>query len=438
MLQATQSPWFWIATVIALYFAIWGVLAFAVFGIKQRSRFVLAAAGAPVAGMAVAALLRGGAGMSLAAFALTTDVLFGLLWFRAVRRMAPRAAAILRDLRRRTAIHLVLLTGSVIFLIPFAWLVSTSLKEDSELSRFPPVWIPTQQTMVKADGVRAGLALATINGVRAHVAELHLSDTGTVSILVLQPPSIAGQRMVLAHAALTEIRHPAPVWSNYPEALRFLPPETDHGLVFLENTVLVSVLSIIGTLFSSSFVAFAFSRLRFPGRNVLFTVLLATMMLPSAVTMMPLFLLFRDVGWVDTLTPLWAPAFLGQAFYIFMLRQFFLGVPVELEEAARIDGASWFSTFWRILMPQLKPALAAISIMAFMGSWNDFRGPLIYISSPSHETLAYALQLFQTAHGGEPALLMAASTLVMIPVLLLFFFTQRYFIQGVTLTGIKG
>ncbi len=162
------------------------------------------------------------------------------------------------------------------------------------------------------------------------------------------------------------------------------------------------------------------------------------MMLPGAVTMMPVFLIFRAAGWVDTLRPLWVPSFFGSAFSIFLLRQFFLTIPNDLEDAAKIDGCSYFSIYWRIMLPLIKPALAAITIMTFMGAWNNFMGPLIYISSPENMPLAYALQLFQTARGGEPGLLMAASTMVMLPVLVLFFFTQRYFIQGVTLTGIKG
>ena len=133
-----------------------------------------------------------------------------------------------------------------------------------------------------------------------------------------------------------------------------------------------------------------------------------------------------------------SPSFFGAAYYIFLLRQFFLGIPNELEDAAKIDGCSPYGIFWRIMLPQVKPALAAITILSFMAVWNDFRGPLIYISSPEKETLAYALQLFQTAHGSEPALLMAASTMMIVPILALFFFTQRYFIQGITLTGIKG
>jgi multiple sugar transport system permease protein len=171
---------------------------------------------------------------------------------------------------------------------------------------------------------------------------------------------------------------------------------------------------------------------------VLFVVLLATMMLPGAVTMMPVFLIFRWLGWIDTLRPLWVPSFLGSAFNIFLLRQFFMTIPNDLEDAAKIDGCSYFGIYRRIMLPLIKPALAAITIMTFMGSWNNFMGPLIYVSSPTRMPLSYALQLFQTAHGGEPGLLMAASTMMVLPILVLFFFTQRYFIQGVTLTGIKG
>lgn len=339
---------------------------------------------------------------------------------------------------KQAAIHLALITGAVLFFVPFAWLVVTSLKEDSEMSRFPPVWIPTQQTTVMLHGQEDGLAWAPYRAQRVKVGVVQEFDTGDRLVEIVAPPALAGTQFRCAKGELTEIRHFAPVWKNYSDALTFLPPETDDGLVFLWNTLLVSALSVVGTLLSSAMVAYSFARLRWPGRDALFLVLLATMMLPAAVTMMPVFLIFRALGWIDTLRPLWVPAFFGSAFYIFMLRQFFLSIPMELEEAARIDGCSYSTTFWRIMLPQVKPALAAVAIMVFMGAWNDFRGPLIYVSSPEKETLAYGLQLFQTAHSGEPALLMAASTMVVIPVVLLFFFTQRYFIQGITLTGIKG
>jgi multiple sugar transport system permease protein len=229
-----------------------------------------------------------------------------------------------------------------------------------------------------------------------------------------------------------------PVWGNYRTALQFLPPETLHGLMYLWNTLYISIMSIIGTALSGSLVAYSFARLRWPGRDIIFVILLATLMLPGAVTMVPVFLIYRSLHWVDTLRPLWVPAFFGGAFNIFLLRQFFMTIPRDLEDAAKIDGCSFLGTYWRIMLPLIKPALAAVVIMTFMGAWNNFMGPLIYISSPDKMPIAYALQLYQSTHSTEYNLLMAAATMAVVPVVLLFFFTQRYFIQGVTLTGIKG
>ena len=376
-------------------------------------------------GLLMTALITGGWTFSLFRF-----------WFR--RRMDWQAIKYAKESVRQTALHLILLTGSAIFLIPFAWLVVTSLKEEKEMSKFPPVWIPTQQVKQVIDGSERGLAHVPYNGQPVTVAVMQEFETGLRQVRIVAPAGLIGTEFQCKKSDLDEIRRVAPVWKNYPDALKFLPPETNHGLVFLGNTLQVTVLSILGTLLGSSMVAYGFARLKFPGRDALFVVLLATMMLPQAVTMMPVFLIFRWLGWIDTLKPLWVPSFFGSAFNIFLLRQFFLGIPTELEDAAKIDGCSYLGIFYRIMLPQIKPALAALTIMAFMGAWNDFRNPLIYISSPEKETLAYALQLYQTSHGGEPGLMMAASTLVMIPVLALFFFTQRYFIQGITLTGIKG
>lgn len=229
-----------------------------------------------------------------------------------------------------------------------------------------------------------------------------------------------------------------PLWRNYPESLKLLPANTYYGLLNLYNTLQIAVLSVAGTVLSSSMVAFAFARVKWPGRDWLFGILLATMMLPDAVTMMPRFLIFRSLHWVDTLLPLWAPAWFGSAFNIFLLRQFFMGIPKELEDAARIDGCSPFRIYWNVMLPLVKPALAAVSVMTFLGAWKDFMGPLIYISSPEKMPLSYVLQLYNAAHGGEPALLMAATTLVILPVVVLFFFTQRYFIEGVSMTGFGG
>jgi len=162
------------------------------------------------------------------------------------------------------------------------------------------------------------------------------------------------------------------------------------------------------------------------------------MMLPPQVTMIPVFLIFKHLGWFNTLKPLWAPSFLGSAFFIFLLRQFMKGIPTDLEDAAKIDGCSFFGIYWRIMLPLIKPALAAIAIFTFMYSWNDFMGPLIYIGDQRLYPLSLGLFIFQAAHRTEYGMLMAASTLMTLPVVVMFFLAQRYFIQGATLTGMKG
>jgi multiple sugar transport system permease protein len=341
-----------------------------------------------------------------------------------------------------SAAHLALVAGSLVFLIPFAWLISTSLKTDEEMAVFPPVWLPTQQVTTRAiqsaEGEPAGLSLWRRDGGTVEVAEIAGLPTGQVRVRGIGPGEYAGREFVAERRDLQKIRRFAPRWENYSEALAYLPPETFYGLRFLGNTLFLTVMTVIGTLISSSLVAYAFARLHFPGKGVLFVLLLSTMMIPGAVTMMPQFLIFRSLGWIDTLRPLWVPAFFGSAFNIFLLRQFFLSIPTELEDAAKIDGCGPFSIWWRVMLPLVKPALAAISITGVLGAWNNFQGPLIYLSSPEKMPMAYALQLYQQQYGGEPGLLMAASTLVVLPIVLLFFFTQRYFIEGISLTGLGG
>lgn len=219
----------------------------------------------------------------------------------------------------------------------------------------------------------------------------------------------------------------------YSEALRYI-----DFWRYLGNTVTIVVLSIIGTLLSCSLVAYGFARLEFPGRDVLFAVLLATMMLPAQVTMVPQFLIFRYLGWYNTLIPLWVPSFLGSAFFIFMLRQFMKSIPKDLEDAAKIDGCGYLGIYWRIMLPLIKPALAAVAIFTFMGAWNNFMGPLIFLNDERLYPLSLGIYQFRMEHSAEYSMMMAASTLMMLPVLTVFFFAQRYFIQGVTLTGVKG
>lgn len=269
---------------------------------------------------------------------------------------------------QRFLIYVLLILGSIVFMIPFLWMVSSSLKELPQIFVYPPQWIP--------DPFR---------------------------------------------------------WDNYVVTLGKM-----DFLVALKNTLLITGLGVLGQLLSSSVVAYGFARLRFPGREFLFLLVLSTMMLPPQVTMIPVFIIFRSLGWVDTFKPLIVPAFFGGgAFFIFLLRQFFLTIPKDLEDAARIDGCGTFRIFWQIILPLAKPALITVAIFSFMNHWNDFMGPLIYLNSAHKRTLAIALQSFQGQFTAEWNLLMAASIVVLIPVLVIFFALQRYFVEGIVLTGIK-
>ena len=265
--------------------------------------------------------------------------------------------------------YLVLVGLSFVFLIPFFWMLSTSLTEAGQIFVKGRPWIP----------------------------------------------------------------HPI-AWHNYAKALTVLPFH-----LFLKNTLIITISCIIGQTLSASLVAFGFARMRFPGRNVLFVLVLSTMMLPAQVTMIPTFVIFAHLRWIDTLKPLIVPAFFGGgAFYIFLLRQFFMTLPNELEDAAKIDGCSPLGVFWNVALPLSKPALATVAVFSFMAHWNDFMGPLIYTQSMENKTLALGLNSFKGLHGSEYHLMMAAAIAVLIPVLVIFFAAQKYFVQGIVLSGLKG
>lgn len=398
-----------------------------------------------------------------------------------------------RGIVRSAVLQLVLLSGAILFGIPFAWMLSTSFKEERDLANTNGImWIPQVQRtheyldpenpqyetkfenypvkVVKVRSVSPTRVLveverpyglrgrrfetsatsirevprdqpiwrATVNGQQLTGFTVRELDSGDRLIEVLEPASRKGEWLELAPEDLDPVRDPGLRWANYTEALEWMPLETVFGLRYLINTLWLVVMSVIGTVLSCSVVAYGFARLRFPGRDALFGVMLATMMLPGAVTMLPQFLIFRGLGWVDTLMPLWVPTFFAGAFNVFLLKQFFSTIPRELEEAARIDGAGYFRTFWQVMLPLVKPALAAISIWTFMGAWNNFMGPLIYVSTPSKMPLAYALSLFASDRGTDIALMMAFATMTTIPVVLLFFLAQRYFIEGVQISGLGG
>jgi ABC-type glycerol-3-phosphate transport system permease component len=226
--------------------------------------------------------------------------------------------------------------------------------------------------------------------------------------------------------------HPI-VWQNYIRAWTILPFGD-----FTRNSIVYAGASLVGELISCSLVAFGFARIRFHGRDFWFAALLSTMMLPSQVTLIPQFILFKNLGWLDTLLPLIVPTYFGQAFYIFLLRQFLLTLPSELDDAARIDGANPIQIYRLIILPLIKPALATVAIFSFVYHWNDFFGPLIYLTTPENMTIAVGLQLFRDQSGTDYALLMASSVAAVCPIIVLFFIAQKTFIQGIALTGMKG
>jgi multiple sugar transport system permease protein len=294
-----------------------------------------------------------------------------------VSRAARKSARTGRRQSNPFLIHLTLLCVCVLFVAPFVWMVSTSLKTVDQVMRDPPVLIPK--------------------------------------------PMVPG---------------------NYWKVITH--PKMDFPL-FTRNTLIIATLCVIGTLVSSSIVAYGFAKIRFRGRGLLFALMLSTMMIPGAVLMVPQFALFRWLGdhtpiqFLGTFKPLWIGAFFGSAFNIFLLRQFFMTIPDELSEAARIDGCSELGIFTRVMLPLARPALAVVALFTFMAVWNDFLGPLVYLQRPDQYTLALGLQTFQSQHGGtEWQLLMAASVLVLAPIVILFFLAQRTFIQGIATTGMKG
>lgn len=427
-------------------------------------------------------------------FAVGTAVFFLVLIAAAMSAMALASRSLTAKGYAKAIVNqLALLAGSVVFGLPFAFLLITSFKEDRDMSSPTGIiWVPkTTKTVPYLDpknplfetrhdgqtvqGVIVGDLGAgrvrldifkpmSIRGLTFEVARSELKEiprdvpivTSTVEgkkitgivvenledgqqrIKITAPPELKDQERLFLPSEVEPVREVGLNWRNYPEALGYMPPETKMGLVYLKNTLVIVILSILGTLLSSSIVSYAFSRMKFPARNQLFALLLATMMLPGAVTLLPQFLIFRYFGWIDTLYPLWVPAFFGSAFNIFLLRQFFMNIPMELEDAAKIDGCTYFKTFWSIMLPQIKPALAVIFLWTFLGAWNNFMGPLIYINSPENMPLSYALQLFAGDRGGEPGYLMAFATLTMLPVLAIFFAFQKYFVEGVTLSGLGG
>ena len=287
---------------------------------------------------------------------------------RADEAAARARARFLRALPLELLWALAAFGGAAVFLVPFAWMLSSSLKTEAQVFVFPPQWIP--------DPIR---------------------------------------------------------WDKYLEVFTIQPTA-----LFLRNTVIVALASVTGEVVSSSLVAFGFARLRFRGRDKLFIVLLATLMLPSHVTLIPLFIFFRWLDWVNTWLPLIVPYWFGVPLAIFLLRQFYLTISHELDDAARIDGAGFFDLYWRICLPLAKPALGVVAMMAIVNHWNEFTQPLIYLSTKDLFTISVGLRAFQTEQTFlRVPILMASSTVAVLPLIALFFAGQRFFVQGISLTGMK-
>jgi multiple sugar transport system permease protein len=262
-----------------------------------------------------------------------------------------------------------LLIFAFLMVMPFIWLVSSSLKSQIQIFQYPPQWIP--------DPIK---------------------------------------------------------WENYTEALTYKP-----FLLYFKNSFIIAVLNVIAVVFSSSLVAYGFARIRFWGRDFLFGIVVGTLFLPSVIVLVPQFIMFTRLGWVNTFLPLTVPLFFGGgAFNVFLLRQFFRTIPEELADAARIDGCGEFSIYWRIMMPLAKPALITVGIFTALNAWNDLLGPLLYLRSPELYTVAVGLATFRGTLATRWDLQMAASTAMVVPVVILFFLAQRYFIKGIVMTGLKG
>lgn len=260
-----------------------------------------------------------------------------------------------------------------------------------------------------------------------------------MTCISLESPARAGAAMV--DTAALKLLPTDPQWRNYPEALREVG--TREWVGFLDafaNSVVVTTTTVVATVLSCSLVAYAFARVRFRGNKALFTVLLGTMMLPPQVTIVPLFLLFRSLGWIDTLLPLLVPAFFGNAFFIFLFRQFFAQIPEALVEAAKLDGCGHLEIWWRVMLPICRPVIAITAVFTFIFVWNDFLAPLIYLHGEEQATLAVALNSFRNQYGGleDVQYLMAVSLVTMLPCIVLFFVAQKQLVEGLSAGAVKG
>jgi len=324
----------------------------------------------------------------------------------------------------------ILAVGGIVILTPLAFMISTSLKSRNQLRATPPPIIPWETTMVEVDGKEEPLYEVQLNDEIVEMALIKNQPGGMGIFVEPNNPEVTYELLIADQNAQ---RHIEIHWENYPTAFTQVPFDR-----YLINTLLVTFVGMIGMLLSCSLVAYGFSRFRAPGINILFLVLLSTIMLPRQVTLIPIYVFFQKIGWIDTLLPLIVPQFFANAYDVFLLRQFFMTVPLELDDAAKIDGANPIQTFIHVMLPQARPALVAVGIFHFLWAWNDFYEPLIFLHSRDNWTVAVGLQTFNAMYAVNTHLIMAASVVMVLPPILLFFFAQKIFTQGVVISGIKG
>ncbi|MCZ7550837.1 MAG: carbohydrate ABC transporter permease [Anaerolineales bacterium] len=347
----------------------------------------------------------------------------------------------LRGFFRSLSSHALISFVGLFFLIPFLWMVLTAFKSTQDVFHTPPRWLPYDNVLVDVDGEKLPLYnVQTNDGVRQLAAAAIVEGVGTF----VDPANPAVQMEYKIQRGEVKIAEPIMRvhfnWKNFPDAMeRGSRPGVGASFwVYFKNSLVIAFISIVGTLLSNTPVAYAFARIKFPGRDLLFIVILATMMLPYQVTMIPLYLFFNDfLGWGNSFLPLVVPTFFANAYDVFLLRQFFRTIPEEMCDAARVDGRSEWQIFTRLIIPLSVPVLATVTVFTFLWAWNDFTGPLLFLTSPKNFTMALGLQDFQGQRTMVWNQLMAASVVFTVPIIIAFFFAQKTFIQGIKLTGSK-
>jgi len=339
------------------------------------------------------------------------------------------------------ASHAALWIVGSFFLIPFLWMLLTAFKSNQDVFHTPPRWLPYDNKMVTINGQDYPLYnVQTPAGLKQLAALKIIEGVGTF----VDPANPGQSADIKMQQGATRVAEPIMEihfrWQNFSEAMsRGSRPGVGASFwVYFKNSLIIAFFSIVGTLFSNTPVAYAFARLKFPGRDLLFVIILATMMLPFQVTMIPMYLLFNEyLHWGDSFLPLIVPTFFANAYDVFLLRQFFRTIPEEMCDAARVDGASEWQIFTRLVLPLSVPVLATVTVFTFLWAWNDFTGPLLFLTSPRNFTMALGLQDFQSQRSMVWNQLMAAATVFTVPIVVAFFFAQKTFIQGIKLTGSK-